>query len=251
MKLSRLWLISLLAILLGAGCARRGDELDPNAGFWKKVPGVEVNLVPQTITLPRGGSEKQVTVQATRHKDKLLFRLSWPDESADLVFTGDKFSDGVAIMFPLSTSPLPAPFMGDKENPVQIWHWRADWQFQEEEQKEVAQSYPAYADWYPPHEPAYFKGVGRHPQPDRAMIYAAKGFGTLTPQPSDAVAARGAYDAQQKKWYVVFATPAAALPFAEDPINFNTAVWDGAKGERGARKSVSMSWQEITLAGKE
>lgn len=242
--------LSLIAFTLTLSACGKESLLSPLAAFWKKVKPIEVQLMPQSITTPNGGSMKTVSVQGVVSGDKVLFRASWKDETSNIHFTGDKFADGVALMFPTTTSGKTSPFMGDASNPVVIWQWRADWQNPEKMKEEISKSYPAYADWYPPHEKPFFENLGRHPEAGKAAIYMAQGFGTLTFQPIQTVEVEGTYDSTKKMYFVVFSRNLISkdekVQFtAEGEVYFNVAVWDGSKNERGARKSVSMAWQEI------
>lgn len=220
---------------------------------WEKVKAVTVQLLPQNITLPNGGSMKTVSVQGASQNGKVFFRVSWKDATKNQTHTGDKFADGAGLMFPTTKSAVTSPFMGDANNPVMIWQWRADWQNPDAMKKEIAEAYPSYADWYPPHEKSFFEGLGRHPEKGKAAIYLAKGFGTLTLQPLASVDVKGGYDETKKMYSVVFSRRLTAqdeiVQFkAGSIVDFNIAVWDGGQKERGARKSVSLSWQQITLA---
>lgn len=247
--------LSLIAFTLTLSACAKESLFSPLAAFWKKVKPVEVQLMPQSITTPNGGSIKTVSVQGVVYGDKVLFRANWKDDTKDIFFTGDKFTDGVGLMFPTTKSSQTSPFMGDAENPVMIWQWRADWQNPEKMKEEISNSYPAYADWYPPHEKNYFEKLGRHPEHGKAAIYMAKGFGTLTFQPAQNVDVQGVYDEATKTYHVVFVRNLKEkdekVQFTEGgEVYFNIAVWDGSMKERGARKSVSMSWQEIENLGK-
>lgn len=226
--------------------------LSPGAAQWTKIKAVQIQLMPQTITTPNGGSMKTVSVQGAVQNGKVFFRVSWKDATKDQTHTGDKFADGVGLMFPTAKSAATSPFMGDANNPVMIWQWRADWQNPDAMKKEIAEAYPAYADWYPPHEKSFFEGLGRHPEKGKAAVYFAKGFGTLTLQPITSVDVNQTYDETKKMYTVVFSRVLNAqdekVQFkAGGTVDFNIAVWDGSQKERGARKSVSMSWQQIKL----
>lgn len=219
---------------------------------WEKIKAVQIQLMPQSIAMPNGGSMKTVSVQGAVQTGKVFFRVSWKDATKDQTHTGDKFADGAGLMFPTTKSALTSPFMGDANNPVLIWQWRADWQNPDAMKKEIAEAYPAYADWYPPHEKPFFEKLGRHPEKGKAGVYLAKGFGTITFQPVASVDVKGGYDEAKKMYTVVFSR---ALNAQEEKVqfksgstvDFNVAVWDGGQKERGARKSVSMSWQQIKL----
>lgn len=249
----------LLGAAIAAGCGRvaASERLsDPKSTIWtESVPGIEVPLLRQQMALPHGGTNRYATIRSAYADGRIFVRISWEDTSPNTSSLERSFADGVAVMFAPNTNPMPSPFMGDADNPVIIWHWRADWQNPETQSAAFEDSYPSYTDGYPDHEKPAFESLGRRPSNGSAVMeYMARGFGTLTAQPSGEVEARGYYDHEARTWHVLFRR---ALQLQDDTmlvfddrkdIPVTVAIWDGGKGERGSRKSVTLMWQRIRPA---
>ena len=81
---------------------------------------------------------------------------------------------------------------------------------------------------------------------------SAAGWGTLTHQEESVSTGRGAY--RDGAWSVVFTRPLrtddprdAQLGFASQTRRVAFAVWNGATGDRGARKNWSATWVDLRL----
>lgn len=231
---------------------------NPTAQIWNAVQPVTIALSPQQITQPFGGGTiKEFQVRALHNGRLIAFLLEWTDATKDQeVAQTDRFSDAVAVQFPVEVGANPSPFMGDAQNAVNIWQWQAAWQRDIDEGglADVDRTYPPYADEVP-----YGIYVGRdvgnwrsqreHKTPVENLI--AQGFGTLTHQELQHVLGRGVWE--NGRWRVAFVRALHTglmgdASFEAGQKNFvNFALWDGSSGERGARKSVSLSWHELTL----
>jgi hypothetical protein len=230
---------------------------------------VEIALLPQQIATPHAPSPSvgQVSVRAVRNADHAGFLLAWSDATEDLRSTIDAFGDMAAIAFPATApeAPLPAPFMGNPGGKVQILQWRADWQTDlERGPTTMRELYPhAYeADFYhedhlPPAEAKAFRGaagLGSPMSPPRASSVqdlVAEGFGSLTPRAQQS--ARGAARHDGTGWRVVITRPlagegeSAASLAPGTSTQLAVAVWDGSKGEVGARKAWA-GWVPLEVA---
>lgn len=231
---------------------------NPTAQIWNAVQPVTLALSPQQITQPFGGGAiKELQVRALHNGRLIAFLLEWTDATKDQeVAQTDRFSDAVAVQFPVEVGANPSPFMGDAQNAVNIWQWQAAWQRDMDEGglADVDRTYPPYADEVP-----YGIYVGRdvgnwrsqreHKTPVENLI--AQGFGTLTHQELQHVLGQGVWE--NGRWRVAFVRALHTglmgdASFEAGQKSFvNFAVWDGSSGERGARKSVSLSWHELTL----
>ncbi|MFN4218877.1 MAG: ethylbenzene dehydrogenase-related protein [Candidatus Bipolaricaulia bacterium] len=231
---------------------------DPTAQLWNTVQPVTVTLSPQQVTKPfGGGAVKELQVRALHNGRLIALLVEWADPTQDQELAQtDKFGDGVAVQFPVDPKANPSPFMGDAQNPVNIWQWQAAWQRDIDEGglADVDRTYPPYASEVP-----YGIYVGRdagnwrsqrdHKTPVENLI--AQGLGTLTHQELQHVLGKGVWE--NGRWRVVFVRAlhtglAGDASFEAGQKNFvNFAVWDGSSGERGARKSVSLNWHELML----
>lgn len=248
-------------------------KLEPTDSIWDKAPVHTVNLMAQPIVRPKPKLTltESIQVQAVYSKKAIAFRLTWDDpEKSDDGRIG-KFSDAVALQFPLDPSlpPLPSPFMGEKEKPVHIYHWRAQYQ----KDKELGR-HPTMKDLYPnmsidayplefkdPDAPqgseaerqAFSPGVALgNPQSYKKRgvdEILAEGYGSSAVANSVEAEAQGVW--ANGKWQVVISRPLASEQGSlvkPGPENaFCIAVWQGGKNEVGSRKSLSMMWISLNL----
>lgn len=267
--LRSLWFVIVLAFLgsliaqgqsvkLTAQFVNQELTPDPTAQIWTEVQPVTIALSPQQMTKPFGGGAiKELQVRAVHNGRLIAFLVEWADPTQDQELAQtDRFSDAVAVQFPVDPKANPSPFMGDAQNAVNIWQWQAAWQRDIDEGglADVDRTYPPYASEVP-----YGIYVGRdvgnwrsqrdHQTPVENLI--AQGFGTLTHQELQHVLGKGMWE--NGRWKVVFVRALHTglrgdASFEAGQKGFvNFAVWDGSSGERGARKSVSLNWHELAL----
>ena len=101
---------------------------NPYSVEWWQAPYMEVEVVPQQMAMPSlaEASIETIRVQALTDGEHIAWRVSWSDSTPDGNVDVSRFSDGVAIEFPLDEGAL--PMMGDEESKVQILYWKALWQ---------------------------------------------------------------------------------------------------------------------------
>ena len=92
------------------------DTENPFATEWWDAPYVEVDVFPQQMARPmlEEASIKTIRVQALTDGEQIAWRVSWPDPTPDGNVDVSRFSDGVAVEFPLDEGAL--PMMGDEES---------------------------------------------------------------------------------------------------------------------------------------
>lgn len=249
---------------------------DPEDPAWQQALPLDIPLSPQVIVKPRHyeGGVTSIRARALYDEDRLGFLVEWGDQKKDVALGGvDSYRDAVAVEFSSDPSaPIPYFGMGQHDNPVVIYHWKADWQFARE--YDVDEEFPHMAvDVYPysgkaPGQIAegadYDRGDG-----DKAFNTAwwsgnpladpeiqvktsvekltASGFGTIESAKSQD--ALGSAVWQEGAWRVVISVPRAQerFTFAQGhtiPVAF--AAWDGSRQERGGEKSVS-TWFFLSL----
>lgn len=226
---------------------------DPKDSMWAKAVAINVPLVPQVMAKPRiyESKIKELKVKALHNTKEIAFIVEWEDPTEDSTVDIDKFSDAVALEFPSQTSREKPHFaMGDKENTVNIWFWKAAWQRQQEE----GRLYAMVDDFAGGIEVGNPVSKAR-PVPVENII--AQGFGSATDlQKADNqnVSGKGVRDGN--KWIVLFKRTIASSEKFEalfkeggvTPVAF--AVWDGSEGDRGGRKVVS-TWYYVGLETEE
>jgi len=235
----------------------------------------------------RAKTVDQVRVRSLHNGKEIAFLVEWDDPIVNQdVLRSEDFRDAVAVQFPVAAlelhgagHPEPSFTMGDQHGPVNIWHWKADWEADLQRYRDLQDRYAGMAvDLYlfnrvaPPgssvsdqvkaptssHDPVFLAGWGAgNPlsTPNRRSSVEdlnAIGFGSLTSQsPEDQnVQGRGIW--KEGKWRVVMLremrsqsdrdaqfTPGQSLRVA-------FAVWDGAQGDRDGQKAVSV-WQRLDI----
>jgi hypothetical protein len=181
-------------------------------------------------------------------------------------------------MFPLGDVNItPAehfsPRMGDREKPVNLWHWKADWDadmLAKGELEDVEVQYPNMHDDFNtnPYSAYYHRdliasiavlsgGRAAHnllSQPGRKRAVEdlnAEGFGTLTTQDHQDVNGCSSYE--DGAWTVIIYRSL----ITDDPHDvqfvpggksfFNMAVWNGGEQDRNGQKNISTQWHPVTL----
>jgi hypothetical protein len=232
---------------IGAWRVDAQPVMDGSAPEWQSILPVFLPTTSQQVTPPMGGGAiERVGVRAVHHDERLYVMLEWtdrtPDETSDRY---EAFSDAAAIQFPAEAgSAVPAICMGQADQAVNIWQWRAD---QQQELPVLPDT--GYVDSYPSTEDLYYParqaGNPLSQSEDRTGVanLVAGGFGTL--EVSDRGSLEGHAVHKDGRWMVVFSRP--FLPAGElqpiiggeGPIDIAFAVWNGSEGERDGIKSVS------------
>jgi mono/diheme cytochrome c family protein len=263
----------------GIVCAKVAGAIavDPESRQWSQTTAYAVPL--RTLWV-RPAAPEAVIVRAITNGEDLAIRLEWSDAVVDQdLLKPEQFRDACAVQFPLpSNAPAPSLFtMGAKGSRVNIWHWKADWQADldsPEVFRDVETEHPGMAvDSYPLskselaqqpalgralQDPAYLTaqaagnpiGTRLHPSPVEDLV--AEGFGTLTSQPPADQNVRGRGVWREGRWEVVFVRSLAgrgdidASLSAGQSVSIAFAVWDGAKGDRNGKKSVT-EWMTLRL----
>ncbi len=136
-------------------------------------------------------------------------------------------------------------FMG-KSN---IWQWKAS-QDKEYWLKEKPET-KSYVDFYYPFEEKELFVVSKDVPQSAVNDLMSIRVGTITPKKTQNIQGKGFWD--NGTWRVVFKRPLQLSDPELDPA-FNSgqkrlctfAVWNGAKGDRGGRKSIS-DWVELEI----
>lgn len=250
-----------------------GEPEDP---AWSQAEALEVPLAPQAVVKPRRYEPgvPMVTARALYDGERVAVRIEWEDQENNIGLGGvDSFRDAIALEFPADPAGKTPYFaMGEPQNPVTIYQWKADWQYGRE--YDANEEFPNMAvDWYPltgrkPGEIAESSDYGKadgakvfhtswaagNPLGDLALQertpvekLQAEGFGTLSSAEQQDGRGKGVW--KDGKWSVIISIPRSQERFVFDqgktiPIAF--AAWNGAKQERGGEKSIS-TWYFLGL----
>jgi len=249
------------------------------ATIWNDASATEVPMGPQNLVMPGlvVASVPMVKIKSVHNDKDIAFLLTWYDSTKSETETmEDKFSDAIAIMFPVVAGAEPAFMMGDLENPVHIIYWKAAWERDIEfGYQDVRDAYPNYNyDMYPEVIPAVGQSIDtpirRYNDGQRAYLAAFKvrnmsrvdperltpveelnalGYGTLTRQAQNNATGNGVR--RFGYWSVVIKRPLNSGDVQDSVLTPGSkgmmaiAVWDGknlgngAGGNRGPRKNYS------------
>jgi DMSO reductase family type II enzyme heme b subunit len=223
----------------------------PRAGSafdWDDAAGEVVQLNEQQMAPPfGGGSVNELDVRTVANESHVGFRLQWSDPTNDTSIGSPRsFSDAVAIM--LRNGEKPPITMGADGSPVDIWYWRASWQFEQPPSGGDMYSYP-----HPDNETRPGTAAGnplskavfdRH-----AQNYYARGFGSLSYAPVQNVQASG--HRTDEGWSVTFVRERAtegthdALFNGSKTVHLAFAVWNGSEGEVNGQKSITLNFVQL------
>lgn len=251
---------------------------------FKEAGTLSVPLQKQDKAFPNGGGTvKSISIKAFHDGAYIYFLLEWaeavPSEDTN-VLAPQNFRDAVALMFPVGkytvidvAHPF-SPRMGDRDKPVNIWHWKADWEKELTVASGLADTGSVYATMHDDfidedyhslailrtlYTSASFVAGGLSAGnllslPNRGRSVEdlnAVGFGTLTTQEHQDVLGNGVW--QGGAWHVLITRPLITtdpndVQFVPgDDTVFNVAVWDGSNRDRNGQKNISLSWHPIKL----
>jgi len=240
-----------------------GVELntDPFSPVWDGIK--TTNLVLRPLSARRNAIEI-VNVASVNNGEQLAIRIKWNDPTHDAFseLHSDIFRDGVAVQFALGAVTLHThghnePFfgMGNRNKPVNIWHWKAGLDEALEAEDDLE-----YAGGGVDMDALIYGGIMSNPVSklnptgeNPVEELNAEGFGTITPQPPENQNVEGQGEWKDGTWSVVFIrdmpkTGKWDVDFAEriDPALVAFAVWDGVKEDRNGRKVISV-WQRFNI----
>ncbi|MFC7076235.1 ethylbenzene dehydrogenase-related protein [Haloarcula halophila] len=227
--------------------------LSPTATTWNDVPTQTVSLQKQQMAVPYGGgSVDEMDVQVATNDSHVAFRLSWDDPTRDAAIQSPRnFSDAVAVM--ARTGSQPPITMGATGDPVNIWYWRASWQFRN---ASAPWSNDMYAYPHPDAETKPGQAAGnplsKATYEQYAQNYYAKGYGSLSDAPTQPVRARGSRT--DDGWAVSFVRERStdgqfdATFDGSETVYLAFGVWNGSADEVNGKKSITMQYSTLDLA---
>ncbi len=255
------FLISLL-LLMPTGAANGAEPLHiraihsaqgvpvaPNSEAWIEAPEHDIALMRQMIVPPTGGgSITSVKVRAVHDGQTLAFRFAWTDASTDDNVGVDQFRDAIAIGFPVrGSASLPSPFMGDADNPINIWQWTADFDANARGHGGFAAHYPhTEGVWYFPQDYEVTRHVLAWRGTEPVMELVSRGWGTVERKVSQNV--QGISDYADGRWQVVLRRRLATgnpgdTHFRPGEQTYAIiAIWNGMEREVNGKKNVTMTW---------
>jgi DMSO reductase family type II enzyme heme b subunit len=202
--------------------------LDPDAAEWQEAPLETIATAPAPIdNQPNDylkvswqdrefGVVKELRVRALHNGLRIFFRLEWDDAKPDYRVTDDTvFTDGAGVLFPLRGDADIAN-MGSVDQPVNAWHWRADFE-------------------------------------DQPKNVTGGGVGAAQRLPNGSLSAKSRWD--DGVWRLVIGRPFAVPESADEAVPLEPgkkvkvgfAIWEGSIGERAGFKAFSEEWRELEI----
>lgn len=232
--------------------------MDP---FWDSIDPTRVPLNP---LWPETNQVYAVAVSAVTDGQKIALLLQWRDELPEnSAIRVQDFQDAAAIQFSLS-GRYGFLGMGDAQNPVNLWQWKASWQ------AEVETGHPldVHDAYNSMHVDTYF-------QKDRQFATAmsagnvlsqlhkspiedanARGFGSFRSQRMEEQNVEGKGLWHDGFWNVIYLRELQSKE-ADDvkfepgkPVPVAFAIWNGEQHDRNGRKMVS-NWYQLVFSSIE
>ncbi len=220
-------------------------DLKPDSPIWNGVASFEINLTPVRA---RKNPITRLTVQSVHNDKEIAFRLEWEDPKPNGA-VNDTYLDQSAVQFALNQDNiLEGPFfgMGERNKPVNIWHWRADVR-QRIYNGENLKPNRSHSILHPS------SGLLLNPFTESSVEEInSEGFGSLSIQPVEDQQVKGMGQWKNGRWSVVFSrdkktTSRWDIKFSNGkPVLLAFALWDGDNKDKNANKMVSF-WNILTL----
>jgi hypothetical protein len=244
---------------------------DPTSGAWLSLPAKAVKLIPQDVQEPKLAqpSITSINVRSLNNGSWIAFHIEWGDSSEDFNLRVDKYSDGVAVEFPLNFKQPPDHRMGSEKEPIHLLLWKASQQKANEGVSFLALNYPHRWSDYSPCElpgnpvspacaieikellPAVALGNPIVPglSPSVEELYAETWNKVIVHEDQHATG-KGVW--KGKHWYVVIARPIITPDPQDAPLDGGSsyvafACWDGNKDNQGPRKMVTEGWLGLEI----
>ncbi|MAG14606.1 MAG: hypothetical protein CL874_01810 [Dehalococcoidales bacterium] len=260
------------------------DYLAPD---WGLAEPLRIPLAPQTIVKPKETSEtpQDLLVRSLFDEEKVGFLIEtleeWmgketPEMPKQGIGRTDRYGDALALEIPADiTRPIPYFGMGEMDNEVIIYQWKADWEFAP--RYDVDEEFPAMVvDFYPYAgkgpgemiEGADYGKEGKEWPADKVFNagwaagsplsnpdlkektsvekLVASGFGHLTSDSKQDGRGKAAWG---HTWHVVITFPRKQDRYKIQPgwtIPVAFAAWHGHHGNRGGQKHIS-TWSSFVL----
>lgn len=233
---------------------------EPTDPAWERIESVRIPLNP---LWPEPYPIPGVAARALYNGKQIAILLQWRDDRFDgAPIRVQDFQDAAALQFSL-TCRTPFIAMGDPENPVNVWQWKAGWQQEIDGQRpDVDLTYASlHVDLYPEadrhalHRTAEAAGnllatTGMSSPVEDAN---ATGFGTMRSQSPKAQNVHGRGVWRDDFWSVVFVRDLKSRDDGDvefttgGPVPVAFAIWNGAQRDRNGRKVIS-NWHQLVLA---
>lgn len=213
-----------------------------DAGAWEKLEPLAVPLLYQVTTHPHGQNlVPKVDVRAFHNGKDAYFLFEWKDQASSRVHDTAEFPDCVAVGFSLAKDPPSESIMMGFRSPVNIWQWKANLDARVWDGAVAPSSYSNKLYTY--------AGRADIPSPATEVTSACQDLiavrpGTVTVKDTKILSGRGRW--LNGTWRVIVKRTLTTQDAERDAqllapgrMRVTFAVWNGDKGDRGSRKSIS------------
>ncbi|MCP3919586.1 MAG: c-type cytochrome [bacterium] len=224
-----------------------------NGWNWDESEEIEIALAPLWW---KDNSIVRASVAALHDGESIAICVRWPDWTPDnRPFTDVLCSDAVALQFSTANAP-PLFGMGASGTPTSIWHWKCLRLEELAGELDLLQPAPGvhsggHVAGVRTDVPLYHRSEGVPPVSRGVERIRAEGVENARANERSESAAEVEPNWADGEWTVVFVRKLQAaeedLTFVPgEPVQLAIAAWNGASGDRGATKSISI-WQELVL----
>lgn len=250
---------------------------DPGSDEWFRTLPVDVEMDGQTMALPNRATPlcSSITVRAVHDGTTIGFRIDWPDERDNHeTMAVDHYRDACAVLLADGDGNNDLRAMGTADQPTTLVHWKADWQYDCDEGRQVvADLAPNTAvDFYPPLVDTFDATVDDYAAQDASVWLpgmhvgnplsaatrtspveklVARGYGSAATAATQNATGTGAR--HDDGWRVLVARPLDGVDDGEVTLRPGGAytcafaVWGGASHDAGGRKSPSKTVLRLVL----
>lgn len=233
-------------VILAMPLIEDGLELVPDVfsdELWERLAPVSVTMLHQITTAPTGKNLiPTIDVRAFHDGENAYFLLEWKDEVESREHILAKFPDAVAVAFSLGDNEESrASIMMGFTSPMNFWQWKANLDAEFWNNAEVVTD--GFANkMYSYESQAEFPSMSNKATNACQDILASRP-GSVTVKKNSILAGRGQWE--DGKWRVIIKRAIVTTDKDSDvqlqpgQRRIAFAVWDGDKGDRGSRKSIS------------
>jgi len=230
---------------------------DPTDELWEQW---DTARIPVNPLWPEPNTIFAVAVRAVHDGERVAILLQWRDSIANGAGVRvEDFQDAAALQFSM-TEATPFLGMGDANNPVNIWMWKAGWQQAADgDRQDVNTVHPSmHVDRYFETRALYRTAEAAGNLQARSEILSpvedanARGFGTFKSQSASGQNVGGKGIWRDGFWNVILTRELRSRD-ADDvkfdigkPVPVAFAVWDGQQRDRNGRKEIS-NWYHLLL----
>lgn len=219
---------------------------------WSGAREVRLVLTPLSSRGDAFPNILEAYVAAIHDGGSIAIRVRWKDETRDdRAVASARLPDGVAIQFSTETRP-PVMGMGSFHHPQNLWHWRAF------DPDRIASFFDLLRARGYPQSSGSETSDASIPVPPGLFTPSTSASSSSVEGPGSASPTAGKTEIEvvpthvEGEWQVIFRRALAGgapdeVSFAPGKsLQFCIAVWNGAAGDYGPRKSISI-WNTLTL----